>query len=91
MASPAYEFEQSTGDGKGQQSLASCSPWDHKEFDTTEQQQPSGKGGDGETMEEQSRNNNAALRQGPDSSSKDTHKGIFQLFTELKSPTNGKC
>ena len=30
-----YEFEQSLGDGKGQGSLACCSPWGHKELDTT--------------------------------------------------------
>ena len=32
-----HEFEQAPGDGKGQGSLASCSPWGHKEQDTTEQ------------------------------------------------------
>ena len=31
-----YEFEQAPGDGEGQGSLASCSPWGHKESDTTE-------------------------------------------------------
>ena len=31
------EFEQTLGDGEGQGSLASCSPWGHKESDTTEQ------------------------------------------------------
>ena len=31
-----HEFEQTLGDGKGQRSLACCSPWDHKESDTTE-------------------------------------------------------
>ena len=31
------EFEQSLGDGKGQGSLACCSPWGPKELDTTEQ------------------------------------------------------
>ena len=30
------EFEQTPGDGDGQESLACCSPWCHKEFDTTE-------------------------------------------------------
>ena len=29
------EFEQTLGDGEGQGSLACCSPWDHKESDTT--------------------------------------------------------
>ena len=29
------EFEQAPGDGEGQGSLASCSPWGHKESDTT--------------------------------------------------------
>ena len=31
--------EQAPGDGEGQRSLACCSPWGHKESDTTEQQQ----------------------------------------------------
>ena len=31
-----HEFEQTLGDGEGQGSLACCSPWDHKEADTTE-------------------------------------------------------
>ena len=30
-----HEFEQTPGDGEGQGSLACCSPWDHKESDTT--------------------------------------------------------
>ena len=32
----ACEFEQTLGDGEGQGSLACCSPWGHKESDTTE-------------------------------------------------------
>ena len=32
-----YEFEQTLGDGEGQGSLVCCSPWGHKELDTTEQ------------------------------------------------------
>ena len=31
-----HEFEQTPGDGEGQGSLACCSPWGHKESDTTE-------------------------------------------------------
>ena len=31
-----YEFEQIPGDDEGQGSLACCSPWGHKELDTTE-------------------------------------------------------
>ena len=31
------EFEQTLGDGEGQGGLACCSPWGHKEPDTTEQ------------------------------------------------------
>ena len=31
-----HEFEQAPGVGDGQGSLACCSPWDHKESDTTE-------------------------------------------------------
>ena len=30
------EFEQALGVGDGQGSLVCCSPWDHKELDTTE-------------------------------------------------------
>ena len=32
-----HEFEQAPGGGNGQGSLVSCSPWGHKEADTTEQ------------------------------------------------------
>ena len=32
-----HEFEQGPGDRKGQGSLRCCSPWGHKESDTTEQ------------------------------------------------------
>ena len=32
-----HEFEQAPGDNKGQGDLACCSPWGHKELDTTEQ------------------------------------------------------
>ena len=32
-----HEIEQAPGDGEGQGSLAGCSPWGHKESDTTEQ------------------------------------------------------
>ena len=32
-----HEFEQAAGDGAGQGSLACCSPWRRKEWDTTEQ------------------------------------------------------
>ena len=31
-----HEFEQTQGDSEGQGSLACCSPWGHKESDTTE-------------------------------------------------------
>ena len=31
-----HEFKQALGDGEGQESLACCSPWGHKESDTTE-------------------------------------------------------
>ena len=31
-----HEFEQAPGDGEGQGSLASCSPWGRKESDSTE-------------------------------------------------------
>ena len=30
-----HEFEQTLGDGEGQRSLVCCSPWGHKELDTT--------------------------------------------------------
>ena len=32
-----YEFEEAPGVGGGQAGLACCSPWGHKESDTTEQ------------------------------------------------------
>ena len=32
-----HEFEQAPGVGDGQGSLACCSPWGHKDLDTTEQ------------------------------------------------------
>ena len=32
-----HEFDQAPGDGEGQGSLAWCSPWSHRESDTTEQ------------------------------------------------------
>ena len=32
-----HEFEQATGVGDGQEGLACCSPWDHKELYMTEQ------------------------------------------------------
>ena len=32
-----HELEQTPGDGEGQGSLTCCSPWGHKESDTTEQ------------------------------------------------------
>ena len=32
-----HEFEQAPGDGEGQGILACCSPWGHKELDTSEQ------------------------------------------------------
>ena len=31
-----HEFEQTLRDGEGQGSLLCCSPWGHKELDTTE-------------------------------------------------------
>ena len=31
-----HEFEQALGDGDGQGGLVCCSPWGHKEMDTTE-------------------------------------------------------
>ena len=31
-----HEFEQAQGDGEGQGSLACCSPWGCKEWDTTD-------------------------------------------------------
>ena len=30
------DFEQTLGDGEGQESLMSCCPWGHKELDKTE-------------------------------------------------------
>ena len=50
-----------------------------------------GREGDAETREEQSRNDSAALGQGPSSTLRDTHNNVFELFTELKLPINGIC
>ena len=35
-SSTQYESEQTPGDDEGQGRLACCSPWGHKELDTTE-------------------------------------------------------
>ena len=35
------EFEQAPGVGDGQESLACCSPWGHRELDTTERRNES--------------------------------------------------
>ena len=32
-----HEFQQTPGDGEGQESLACCSPWGHQQPDVTEQ------------------------------------------------------
>ena len=37
-----HEFEQTLGDAEGQGSLVCCSPWSHKQLDTTEQMNKSG-------------------------------------------------
>ena len=37
LALNGHEFEQALGDSDGQGSPACCSPWGHKESDTTEQ------------------------------------------------------
>ena len=34
-----HEFEETLGDGEGQESLACCSPWSRKELDTMSEQQ----------------------------------------------------
>ena len=39
-----HEFEQTLGDSEGQGSLACCSPWGHKESDTTERPNTNHKG-----------------------------------------------
>jgi len=39
-----HECESAVGDGDGQGSLACCSPWGHKEWDTTEQLNKNGAG-----------------------------------------------
>lgn len=38
--------------------------------------------------ERQPRHHSAALGQGPGSTSRDTHNNVFELFLELKPPTN---
>ena len=42
-------------------------------------------------MEKLPRNNSTALGHSPGSTSRDTHNSVFELFTELKSPTNRIC
>ena len=37
--SDGHEFEQTLGDSKGQERLALCSPWGHKDSETIQQQQ----------------------------------------------------
>ena len=37
-----HEFEQTPGDGERQGNLVCCSPWGHRESDTTEQQRHAG-------------------------------------------------
>ena len=32
-----HEFERTLGDGDGQEGLACCSPWGHRELDMTQQ------------------------------------------------------
>ena len=56
------------------------------------QQLQSGKGRGAETREEQSRNNSAALGQGPGSTSSNTHRSVFKLFFRAvnKTPTKWK-
>ena len=38
-----HQFEQAPGDGEGQRNLVCCSPWGHKDLDTTEQLTHTGK------------------------------------------------
>ena len=47
-------------------------------------------GGDAETREGQSRNNSAALGQGPGSASRDKHNNIFELVYRTKTPNKWK-
>ena len=48
----AHEFEQTLGDSEGQGSLACCSPWDHKESDTTQQLNNNDKDEQSETVDD---------------------------------------
>ena len=38
-----HDFEQDLGDGEGQGSLGCCSPWRHKELDTTQRKKTTAK------------------------------------------------
>ena len=62
-----HEFEQTPRVGDGQGGLVCCSPWGHKESDTTEQLNWIRKRGDAETSEEQPGHNSVALRRGSSS------------------------
>ena len=42
-----HEFEQALGDGEGQGSLVCCSPWGHRESDTTERLYNNNRTGEG--------------------------------------------
>ena len=53
-------------------------------------QLPIREGGDAETREEQSRDNSAALGQGPDSSSRNIDNYIFEFFQITKTPQKWK-
>ena len=48
-----HEFEQTLGDGEGQGRLVCCSPWGHKEPDTTEQPNNSNNTGGGHRKTEE--------------------------------------
>ena len=47
-----HEFEQTLRDSEGQGSLACCSPWDHKESDTTQQLNNNDKDEQSETVDD---------------------------------------
>ena len=72
-----HEFEQTSGASKGLESLACCSPWGHKESDTTEQLNNSS-----EIKTRPEQNLQSRTIWNPDSISHLQGQRVFQRFTD---------
>ena len=64
-----HELEQTLGDGEGQGSLACCSPWGHKQSDTTTQRQ-------------QGKTKNLSLKQPETETGKECMQAKFLVLTQ---------